>query len=117
MCHKTYVYAGDQHTQLCQKPLIHFWPMFPFYILEINEKENLSRCVASFSLISFLKTERRLIYRTIVPCLRSFCSIFVQRNYRKHLLTVQQTGKQGYFNFRLNNFANMYENSSCLCII
>ena len=69
-------------------------------IPEISEKANLSRCVTRLSLISFLKAERRLIYRTIDPCLRSFYSIFVQRNYRKRLPTVQQTGKQDYFKFR-----------------
>ena len=55
--------------------------------------------------------------RTIVSCFRSFCSIFVQRNYRKRLPTVEKTGKHDYFRFGLNNFANMYECSSCLRII
>ena len=86
-------------------------------ILEISEKTNLLRCVTSLSLIIFLKTERRLIYRTIVPCLRFLCSIFVQRNYRKHLPTLQQKGKQDYFKFRSNNVANIHESSSCLPII
>ena len=85
-------------------------------ILEISKKANLSRCVTSLSLISFLKTERRLIYRMIVSCLRSACSIFVQRNYRKRLPTAQQRGKQDYFKFRSNNFANMYESSICFPI-
>ena len=86
-------------------------------ILEISERENLSRCVTSLSLTSFLKTERRLIYGAIVSCLRSFCSIFVQRNYRKRLPTVEQTGKQDYFKFISNNFANTCESCSCLPII
>ena len=61
--------------------------------------KSVRRCVTSLSLIGFLKTERRLIYRTIISCLRSFCSISVQRNYRKRLPTVPKTGKQEYFKF------------------
>ena len=61
--------------------------------------KSVKRCVTSLSLIGFLKTERLLIYRTIISCLRSFCSISVQRNYRKRLPTVPKTGKQEYFKF------------------
>ena len=56
-------------------------------IPEISKKANLSRCVTSLSLISFLKTEKRLIYRTIVSCLRSSENVFQHLNKQENKTT------------------------------